>query len=128
MTNLIHVAKNGSDYGLGTETSPFLTIDKAASVALPGDSVIVHEGIYREQITHINSGLRVARRINCKAVNNEKIVIKGSEEIKNCEHVEQNIWNVDIYNLFFYHFISFDSKLFGDLLVVDNNKTLGQVY
>lgn len=128
MTNLIHVAKNGSDYGLGTETLPFLTIDKAASVALPGDSVIVHEGIYREQITHINSGLSEARRITFKAADNEKVVIKGSEEIKNWEHVEQNIWKVDIDNQFFNHFNPFDTKLFGDWLVVDNNKTLGQVY
>ena len=111
MTNLIHVAKNGSDYGLGTETSPFLTIDKAASVALPGDSVIVHEGIYREQITHINSGLSEARRITFKAADNEKVVIKGSEEIKNWEHVEQNIWKVDIDNQFFNHFNPFDTKL-----------------
>jgi alpha-N-arabinofuranosidase len=48
MNHLIHVSKNGSDYGLGTASSPFLTIDKGASIALPGDTVIVHEGVYRE--------------------------------------------------------------------------------
>ncbi|MGO1988214.1 hypothetical protein [Mammaliicoccus vitulinus] len=128
MTNLLHVSKNGSDSGLGTETSPFLTIDKAASLALPGDTVVVHEGVYREAITHINTGLSESRRITFKAAEHEHVTIKGSEVIDNWEHVEQNIWKVEINNSYFKAFNPFATKLFGDWLVVDNHKTLGQVY
>lgn len=45
-----HVAKSGSDYALGTKQNPFLTINKAASVAVAGDTIIVHEGVYREWV------------------------------------------------------------------------------
>ena len=45
-----HVAKTGSDQGKGTKQDPFLTINKAASVALAGDTVVVHEGVYREWV------------------------------------------------------------------------------
>ena len=45
-----HVAKNGSDLGKGTKEDPFLTINRAASLAQPGDTVIVHEGVYREWV------------------------------------------------------------------------------
>ena len=43
-----HVAKNGSDFGQGTSEDPFLTINKAASLAQAGDTIIVHAGEYRE--------------------------------------------------------------------------------
>ena len=45
-----HVSKKGSDKANGSLESPFLTISKAANLALAGDRVIVHEGIYREDV------------------------------------------------------------------------------
>ena len=42
----IFVSTKGSDSYSGTETSPFLTLAKAASVANPGDIVIVEDGTY----------------------------------------------------------------------------------
>jgi hypothetical protein len=43
----IHVAVNGSDTtGTGTVSNPYATITKAANVAVPGDTVFVHGGIY----------------------------------------------------------------------------------
>ncbi len=44
----IHVALDGSDdTGNGTSENPFATIDYASQFALPGDTVFVHEGTYR---------------------------------------------------------------------------------
>ena len=48
MAREYHVAKRGNDQNLGTYESPFLTISKAAKIAEEGDTVIVHEGVYRE--------------------------------------------------------------------------------
>jgi alpha-N-arabinofuranosidase len=44
-----HVAKTGKDTNPGTAASPFLTIQRAADVAQPGDVITVHAGIYREE-------------------------------------------------------------------------------
>lgn len=43
---VIHVAVNGSDTNDGSEAMPFLTVSKAAQLALAGDTVIIHEGTY----------------------------------------------------------------------------------
>lgn len=128
MTNCIHVDKKGSDCGLGNVESPFLTIDKAASVAQPGDSIIVHEGIYREEITHINTGSSESRRISFEAAKDEQVIIKGSEEITGWQQIDGSIWKVEIDNKIFKDFNPFATKLFGDWLAVDNDKSLGQVY
>ncbi|MCI0486114.1 MAG: Ig-like domain-containing protein [Blastocatellia bacterium] len=41
-----YVAQNGSDSNAGTEAAPFATIQKAASAAVAGDTIIVKPGIY----------------------------------------------------------------------------------
>lgn len=48
MATIYYVAKSGSDRNPGTKNCPFLTIQRAADVAVAGDTVIVHEGVYRE--------------------------------------------------------------------------------
>ena len=49
-----HVAATGDDIAAGTESAPFRTINHAAQVALPGDTVLVHEGVYREWVKPAN--------------------------------------------------------------------------
>ena len=58
----IFVSKNGKDKNPGTEELPFLTVQKAADVAKPGDSILIKEGIYREFVTIKKSG-EVSKRI-----------------------------------------------------------------
>lgn len=128
MSKYIHVSKTGSDKSTGSKQDPFLTINKAASVAQPSDTVIVHEGTYREEIKNINTGLSESRRITFESAKGEQVIIKGSEIITNWQKIEDNIWKVEIDNSLFKDFNPFDIKLFGDWLVVDNNKSLGQVY
>lgn len=125
MSKKLYVAKTGSDFAKGSEDEPLLTINKAASLALPGDTVIVHEGVYREEINDINSGLSESRRITFESAKNEKVTIKGSEEINDWHLVEGNIWKVEVPNQLFKTFNPFSVKLFGDWLEVDNNQTLG---
>ena len=49
--------------GEGTQDDRFLTINKAASVAVAGNTVIVHEGEYREWVKPVNAGLSNKRRV-----------------------------------------------------------------
>ena len=45
-----HVSIAGHDTNPGTEVETFRTISAAALIAEPGDTVTVHEGVYRERI------------------------------------------------------------------------------
>ena len=45
-----HVKITGCDTNTGTDVAPFRCISKAASIAVPGDKITVHEGIYREWV------------------------------------------------------------------------------
>ena len=51
-----HVAVNGDDLDDGSQSEPFRTIQKAASLAAAGDTVYIHSGIYRETVVPAVSG------------------------------------------------------------------------
>ncbi len=123
-----HVAKNGSDHAVGTKQNPFLTINKAASVAQAGDTVIVHEGEYREWVKPKYAGISEYRRITYQAAEGEKVVIKGSEQIQNWEQVEGAIWKVVLPNQFFGDYNPYKEEIFGDWVVYNPGRHLGDVY
>ena len=121
----------GSDFNKGTKEKPFLTINKASAVAQAGDDVIVHEGTYRELVKPQNKGLSDRRRITYQAAENEKVVIKGSERIKNWKNVEGSIWKTEIDNQFFGDYNPYQEVVFGDWLIHtggEEAKHLGEVY
>jgi len=97
----IHVAKTGSDSGSGSQVSPFLTINKAASIAQPGDIVTVHVGTYREWIKPLRGGTSESNRITYRAATGEKVLIKGSERITSWTHQGNGVWKVELPNSFF---------------------------
>ena len=47
VVTVLHVATTGSDRADGSADAPFRTINRAAQAAMPGDTVAVHEGVYR---------------------------------------------------------------------------------
>lgn len=51
-----YVATGGNNSNQGSLSSPFLTINKAATVAKAGDTVLVRGGIYKERVLPRNSG------------------------------------------------------------------------
>ncbi|MDR1237193.1 MAG: DUF1565 domain-containing protein, partial [Propionibacteriaceae bacterium] len=97
----IHVAKTGSDSNDGTAASPYLTINKAAQEAQPGDTVIVHEGLYREQVKPARGGSSEASRITYTVADGEEVVVKGSEEIDNWVQYSGDVWSVTLPNTYF---------------------------
>ncbi len=126
---IYHVAKTGSDIGAGSEAQPYLTINKAASVAMAGDTIIVHEGIYREWVRPNYAGLSEQRRITYQAAEGEKVVIKGSEVINTWENVEGTVWKVALDNAYFGEFNPYKETVFGDWVVsVEKTTHLGDVY
>ncbi len=69
---------------------PLKTISAAAELAQPGDTIIVHEGIYREEVNPPRGGASDAQRIVYTVVPGAKAVIKGSEAFKGWAHVQND--------------------------------------
>lgn len=130
MANTYHVAKTGSDRNPGSKERPFLTIGAAADVARAGDTVVVHEGEYREWVKPKEGGLSDTRRIVYQAAQGEKAVIKGSERIQNWENAEGTIWKAKLPNTFFGDYNPYAKVVAGDWLVypTDRSVHLGDVY
>jgi hypothetical protein len=55
-----YVATNGNDSNPGTLAAPFATIQHAAGVAKPGDTVLVRGGVYNKLVTLTASGTAAA--------------------------------------------------------------------
>lgn len=109
-----HVAKNGNDKNEGTKESPFLTIQWASNLGLPGDVIIVHEGTYRECVVPPRGGKSDEKRITYQAAPGEKVIITGSEVIKNWHLVSGTIWKASINNDFFGKYNPYKDKIHGD--------------
>ncbi len=56
LSSTYFVATNGSDSNPGTIAAPFQTIQHAASIAGPGDTVDIRGGTYRESVKPARSG------------------------------------------------------------------------
>ena len=109
-----HVAVSGSDANAGTQVLPLRTIQRASDLAHPGDVITVHEGVYRERINPPRGGESDARRIVYRAVLGEKVVITGSEPVKNWVKVTNDTWRVTLPNSFFGAFNPYSDLIHGD--------------
>ena len=131
MTTL-HVAVAGSDRADGSEEHPFATIGKAAALAQPGDTVLVHAGEYRERVKPPRGGLSDTRRITYAAAPGEHVVIKGSEQVTGWQPGQGTVWKVSIPNTLFGDFNPYTEEVDGDWIVYPTpttpHKHLGEVY
>lgn len=130
MTYTYHVAKTGADSNNGSAQSPFLTIGAAARAAKAGDTVIVHEGEYREWVKPREGGLSDVRRIVYQAAQGEGAVIKGSERVQSWENTGGTVWKAVLPNTFFGDFNPYAQTIVGDWLIspVGRPAHLGDVY
>ncbi|WP_010096270.1 DUF1565 domain-containing protein [Ornithinibacillus scapharcae] len=76
--NTIYVAMNGDDQNEGTKSEPFRTLQKAASEAKAGTTVLIREGIYEEPLVVQYSGTK-SKPIIFKPYKQEEVVISGSK-------------------------------------------------
>ncbi len=109
-----HVAIDGNDANSGSQESPFRTIQKAANVAQPGDVITVHEGTYRERITPPRGGTSEDQRIVYQAAPGEKVIIKGSEIIRDWKAFMPGVWKVTIPHSFFGRYNPYRDLIAGD--------------
>jgi hypothetical protein len=132
MASTLHVAQHGSDSADGSEHSPLRTVGSASRRARPGDTVLVHEGVYREWVRPPVGGRSDRRRITYTAAPGEHVVIKGSEHVTGWEpDGDGTVWTVQIDNSVFGDFNPFSEEIEGDWLVWPDDaprKHLGDVY
>ncbi len=109
-----HVAQDGRNKNTGSKKEPFLTIQRAAELAQPGDVITVHEGLYRERVNPPRGGESDDNRIVYRAAPGEKVVVKGSEIIKSWEKVQGDAWKVVLPNSFFGDFNPYSDPIGGE--------------
>ncbi len=109
-----HVATNGSDANPGTRAAPLRTIQRAADLAQPGDTITVHGGVYRERVSPPRGGTSERKRIVYQAARGEKVEIKGSERVTSWVKAEGEVWKVTLPNSFFGGFNPYQDLIRGD--------------
>lgn len=109
-----HVAVTGDDGNDGSESNMLKTISAAALRAQPGDTITVHEGVYRERVSPPRGGESDSKRIVFQAAPGEKVEIKGSEIVTGWEKVQGDTWKAVIPNNFFGGYNPYSDRIHGD--------------
>lgn len=109
-----HVSTSGNDGNPGTKSAPLRTIQRGADLAQAGDVITVHEGVYRERVNPPRGGTSDKARIVYRAGRGEKVEIRGSEQVKNWERVEGDVWKVALPNGMFGDFNPYKDLIRGD--------------
>ena len=126
---IYHVSIHGDDRAAGSEQAPFRTVNRAAAIARPGDTVRVHGGVYREWVDPQNGGWNDAR-IVYEAAPGEHPVIKGSEVVTGWERLDGTVWSVEVPNALFGDWNPYRETVNGDWLLAPEGYSvhLGDVY
>ncbi len=86
-----HVAPRGSDDALGTAQFPWRTIQKACEELAPGDTAIVHAGIYNEQVFVEVEGSEAGGFVTLRGEPGAIITAQGLDE-DNVFYIEDKSW------------------------------------
>ena len=104
---ILHVTTTGSDRADGSADAPFRTINQAAQAAMPGDTVAVHEGVYREWVNPPRGGTVGAPITYQAAVGPdgrfEPVTISGAEVVTDWRRpgAEGRVWVTEVPNALF---------------------------
>jgi Secretion system C-terminal sorting domain len=90
----VYVDGRNTENGTGDLANPFKSIQLAVSSATAGDSIVVREGIYREQVSLTKGNLTFVPFAN------EKVIVSGADPLLSWQPVKNSIyktvmkWNV----------------------------------
>ncbi len=110
----LHVSVSGNDRNDGSRSRPLRTISAAAQIAQPGDVITVHEGTYRERVTPPRGGESDTKRIVYQAAQGERVIIKGSEVIRDWKPFLGNVWKAKVPNSVFGNYNPYKDVIAGD--------------
>ncbi len=133
---VLHVTTTGSDRGDGSADAPFRSINRAAQAAVPGDTVVVHEGVYREWVNPPRGGTVDAPITYQAAVGPdgrfEPVTISGAEVITDWHPhpgAEGRVWFTQVPNTLFGERNPYAERIGGDWFFDQvNTWHTGEVY
>jgi alpha-N-arabinofuranosidase len=108
-----HVSTSGDDAAAGTCEHPFRTIQHAADLAMPGDTVRIHAGTYRERIDPPRGGTSDEARITYESAGDGVVEIKGSEIVSGWQPLVAGIWTLEVGNALFGDFNPYATTISG---------------
>jgi hypothetical protein len=111
-----HVMKDGN------------SLSEAAAIAMPGDIITVHAGVYREWVNPQKGGTE-QQRIVYRAADGEDVTITGAEPVSDWSAQKSGVWKTVIPNSFFGDYNPYAAKIEGDWFF-EREKTFhtGEVY
>lgn len=109
-------------------TAPLRTIQAAADRVMPGDTVMIHGGVYREAVTPRHGGISPNCRVIFMSSPGETVVIKGSERVTDWREVADSVWTTVLPNDNFGKFNPYADTLHGDWLASGQWSHTGEVY
>lgn len=113
--------------GDGSQERPFRYINEAAAAAVPGDSVIVAPGIYREKVDPVRSGTEKER---ISYISSEPLgaVISGAEKLSVWERYDGSTWITRVSNEMFGDYNPYTTLVYGDWFFAKADKHTGCLY
>lgn len=123
-----HVATTGDDANPGTAEKPFRTIQTAANIAQPGDTITVHAGTYRERVDPPRGGVSEELRITYQAAPGEEVVITGAEKVTGWIKEQNDTWKLVLPNSFFGNFNPYADVIGGPWYNSGRTNHTGAVY
>lgn len=108
-----HVSTVGSDAAAGTAEAPLRTIQAAADFALPGDTIRIHSGTYRERVDPPRGGTSGDKRITFCPAGDGVVEIKGSEVLRGWRPVGNGVWTARVGNQVFGDFNPYREEIRG---------------
>ncbi len=124
---IYHVNAKAETSGSGSSDHPFRTIQQAAEMAAPGDTVLVSPGIYREAVHPRNAGTKDQPIVYLSAVRGGA-VITGAETVKTWENVQGTVWKALVPNRLFTDRNPFTTLISGDWFIASYKAHTGDVY
>ena len=121
-----YVDQSASFPGDGSEKRPFKRISDAASIAMPGDEVLVAPGIYREYVNPKTAGKENAR-ITYRSIKPREAVITGAEVLGGWKQ-DGNLWTACVDNSIFGNYNPYTTYVYGDWYFAGKSKHTGAVF
>lgn len=86
-----YVSNSGNDTNPGTRSQPFQSIQQAANIAQPGDTIFVRGGTYRETIIVPTSGT-LSNPITFTNYRDEEVILSGGDPVTGWTLHDGDIW------------------------------------
>lgn len=108
-----HVSPGGNDLSDGSPEFRLQTVQNAAKRAMPGDTIVIHAGTYRERIDPPRGGTSDQARIVYAAAGDGLVEIKGSEVVEGWEPGPDGVWAAKVPNVVFGDFNPYQRTING---------------